>query len=324
MPIQLQVLALIIVILISVAVTNGGVNNKNVSLEATGNSGNLIQEQQPKIPSNLSFQAATLRTFSVQPPVNVGKKTPTRNWDVLDPKVTAAAVLVESLDDGSPFFYFQTYKPWPMASLTKLLTAVVVLEEIGANKKIEITKEVAATEGNGGGLKPGEIYTALDLLKIMTITSSNDAAAAFENYYGREALVGLLNEKARELQMVQTKIYDASGLSDSNVSSATDLAKLVRYVLERHPEVLNWSRLPSFLVQPINKVDSRNLLNINPLTEDKNFWGGKTGTSDAAKENLTAIFSFGSQRLLMVVLGSGDRFKDIETLLDWVGKAYRY
>lgn len=320
MKTHFQVLVLIAVILVSVLITRIDFDGRpsRTDLPAVTSASNA------KPAPNLAFQAATLKVpISVIGEVKV-KEAPVRNWSVLDPKVVAEAVLIESLDDRFPFFYFQTYKLWPMASLTKLLTAVVVLEEIGANKKIEVTKEVIATEGNGGNFQPGEVYTALDLLKIMVITSSNDAAAAFENYYGREAFVNKLNEKAAELKMLQTRVADASGLADENVSSATDLGKLVTYILERHPEILNWSRLPSLLVQPINSVESRQLTNINPLVENKDFWGGKTGTSQAAGENLVAVFSRHNQRLLIVILGSRNRFQEIESLLAWVGQAYQF
>lgn len=317
--VRFQTLILIIFILISLALTNGYRNKNSAITEEAQSPAQGLAAVQP----NLSFQAAALKT--VPPPAKVEvKKTPVRNWEVLDPKVNAAAVLVESLDDGFPFFYYQTYKSWPLASLTKLLTAVVVLEDIGANKKIEITEAVVATEGNGGGFHAGEVYTALDVLKIMIITSSNDAAAAFENYYGQETLVSRLNEKAKELKMLQTKIYDAAGLADENVSSATDISRLMKYIAEKHPEILNWSRLPSILVQPINKVESHDLRNVNPLVENKNFWGGKTGTSPAAKENLAALFSFNNQRLIIVILGSQNRFNEIDDLLNWVAKAYKF
>jgi len=341
MSFQIQVLLLILVILFSLAVTKVDLNQSQLlsqtkaeNLETISNSTSSVIQKQKFDSFNLSYQAMALKTISSKQPLEFSetevKKAPIRNWEVLDPEINAASVLIESLDDGFPFFYQQVYQPWPMASLTKLLTAVVVIEDIGINKKIEITPEVIATEGNSGNFQVGEIYTALDLLKIMIITSSNDAAAAFENYYGKEALVNRLNEKAKELRMTQTKIVDASGLSSENKSTAADIAKLLRYIVEKHPDILNWSRLPTLLVQPISKsgmiyaLESRTLQNINPFVEDKNFFGGKTGTSPSAKQNLAAIFTFNNQRLIFIILGSDNRVKETENLLNWVGKAYHY
>jgi D-alanyl-D-alanine endopeptidase (penicillin-binding protein 7) len=325
MAFQFQALALILVIFVSLTITRADLNRSQfrpavgmVSIPAAP-----AVQKPPANPPNLSFQAVALR--AVQNPVEIEiKRGPVRNWEVLDLEVNAGAVLIESLDDGFPFFYHQVYRPWPMASLTKLLTAVVASEDIGINKKIEITPEMITTEGNNGGFQAGEIYTAFDLLKIMVITSSNDAAAAFEYYYGKDAFVARLNEKARELKMSQTRVTDASGLSNNNMSSAADIVRLLRYVLERHPEVLNWSRLPSLLVQPINRVESRMLQNINSLVEDKNFWGGKTGTSLEARENLAAIFTFNTQRFILVILGSYNRIKNTKELFEWVGRAYKF
>lgn len=327
MSTQLQVMALIVIVILSVTLTSGEDYDDAKINKISGPSTNaaiLSQTAKTFKSPNLSFQPATLKIPETPPQKITTKNSPVRDWEVLDPAVNAQAVLIESLDDNFPLFYYQTYQPWPIASLTKLLTAVVVLEEIGANKKIEITPEAIAAEGNGADFGPGEIYTALDLIKIMLITSSNDAAVAFENYYGKEALVAKLNEKAAELQMLQTKIFDAAGLADENISTATDIAKLMKYILKRQPEILNWSRLPSLLVQPINKVDSHNLKNINPLADNKDFWGGKTGTSAAAKENLAAILSFQNQRILLILLGSQKRYEETAELLKWVGRAYQF
>lgn len=251
------------------------------------------------------------------------KKNPERNWNALDPKITAEAAIVQSLDENFPFFHFNTYKSWPMASLSKLMTAVLVLEEAGKNKKITITEKAVAAEGESGGLKSGEIYTSQDLLKIMLLASSNDAAAAFEDYFGgKDEFLKLLNKRAGYLEMTQTVFFDASGLSDLNQSTATDLLRLTKYILEKEPDIFNWSRLPNFLVQPINGEKSRTIVNIDPLVSNDDFWGGKTGTSEEARENLVAIFSLQNKRIAMILLGSRDRFKDAETLLTWVEKAY--
>jgi len=343
MSFQIQVLILILVILFSLTVTRIDLDQTFSQIQADSDFNqqsktlgleNLVNQEQSKDLFNLSYQAMTLKTINNQPQFKEKeikiKKAPIRNWEILDPEINAAAVLIESLDDGFPFFYQQIYQSWPIASLTKLLTAVVVIEDIGINKKIEITPEIIITEGSSGNFQIGEIYTALDLLKIMIITSSNDAAAAFESFYGKEAFINRLNEKAKELKMTQTKIVDASGLSSENKSTASDIAKLLRYIVERHPDILNWSRLPSILVQPISKsgmiytLESRNLQNINPLVEERSFLGGKTGTSPKAKENLAAIFSFNNQRLLFIILGSNNRVKDTKDLLNWVDKAYYY
>ena len=252
------------------------------------------------------------------------RKIPERDWKVLDPEVSAEAAIIQSLDDNFPFFKYGSFKSWPIASLTKLLTAVVVVENIGVDKKIAITGEIMATEGEAGDLRNGEVYSSGDLLKIMLMMSSNRAAAAIESYFGREQFVKIMAEKARKIGMTQTAVYDASGLNDSNESTASDMLILLKYILERDPEILNHTRLPNLLVQPVNSERSHTVANIDPLSLRADFLGGKTGTSPAARQNLIAILSLNGRRVAVVLLGSRDRFKETDELLAWIQKAYKF
>lgn len=246
-----------------------------------------------------------------------------RKWDVFDPEITAEAVVMQSLDDDFYFFSYNRYKPWPMASITKLLTAVAVVEDIGEMEKIPISETAVGTEGESGGLRSGEVYIARDLLKIMLMTSSNDAASAIEEYAGgKEAFSKLLNNKASQIGMTGTTVYDGSGLTDTNISSAGDVFKLLQYVAEKEPEILSWTRVETMMVQPTNDTSVKQITNINPLVSDRNFLGGKTGTSPLAKENLAAVFTFGERRVGMIILGSVNRVREYDTLFAWARQAY--
>ncbi len=197
-------------------------------------------------------------------------------------------------------------------------------ENIGENKKIVIDENAVATEGEAGGLRSGEVFSARDLLKIMLLTSSNDAAAAFENYVGKDEFTRLVNQKARELGMTQTVIFDGSGLTDENTTSASDMLRLGKYIIENQPEIFNWTRVKSQLVQPLNDMTSRTIFNINSLVDKSYFLGGKTGTSEKARQNLLAVISFRDMRLVTVILGSYDREKDLDMLLQWIDEAYMF
>ena len=319
MSIKWQALILIVLILISVTLTKVGSTDRQFLAQNLGVSLGQSNNLSTSTPPNFSYQRASL----IATQGSEIQKAPTRNWNVLDPRIKAEAVLIQSLDEQFPFFHYNTYKNWPLASLTKLLTAVVVFEDIGINKKILITERAQKTEGEAGGLKSGEIYTARDLLKIMLLTSSNDAAAAFEDYTGSpEEFLKILSLKAEKIGMSQTFLYDGSGLSDLNRGTANDLLRLIKYILGHEPEIINWTRLNEFLVQPINDVNYRTVYNINPLVKNQNFLGGKTGTSEEAGENLISIFSLENYRVVMILLGSPDRVKESEFLLNWVKEAY--
>lgn len=248
-----------------------------------------------------------------------------RNWNVLDPSLSAAAALVYSLDDEVSLLAARAYERRPMASIAKLVTALLVTEEIGMNRKVVVGDAAVRTPGERGTLRSGEVFVARDLLRIMLLVSSNDAAAAFaESDGGREEFVARLNRLAARLGLTETTLEDATGLSPGTVTSAGDILVLLRALMAREPELLTWTRLPTLLIQPTNDPTSRVVENTNPFVGDARFLGGKTGTTREAGENFAGIFSIGNRRLAVIVLGSDDRVRDIETLLAWVGRAYTF
>jgi len=251
------------------------------------------------------------------------KKFPSRNWTVPDPNLDAEAVMVYSLDSNFSYLNFRTYSKWPIASITKLLTTVVLIEDIGIHKKIPISKDALLTEGTAGDFRSGETYDAQDLAIIMLLASSNDAAVAIQEYAGgKEKFVKMLNIKAASIGMNDTSLSDASGLDPKNVSTANDLIKLARYIAEKHPEILSWTRLQSVIAQPNNNIESRIIYNVNPFAAEFSFLGGKTGTSPEAKENLLAFFTYKNERVICVILGSHDRVKTKGDVFNWIESAY--
>jgi len=248
---------------------------------------------------------------------------PKRKWAVLDPVVSAEAVLITSLDTDISYYRQNTAEPWPAASLTKLISAIVVKENIGEKAKVTITERAEKSEGVAGRVKAGEEYLTIDLLKIMLLTSSNDAAVAFEDFVsGTESFTKLMAEKSQALSLQDSVFFDASGLNDLNTVTARDMETLMRYIAANQPDLLAITRTPEVLSQPLNSSELRTVANINPLVQNNFFLGGKTGTSDSAKQNLAAVILDREERLLFVILGSSDRIKDLNTLMTWLNEAY--
>ncbi len=309
-----QAIFLVILVIVSLTITRLK-NGSSAVEEISGQTAVIAESRNPSI----SYQRASLSSFEAV------EQAPVRKWDVLDPKTGSEGVLIHSLDDDFPLYYENTHKEHVLASLTKLLTAVVVIEDIKIDKKIPITQKAVDTEGFAGDLKSGETYSARELLKIMLLTSSNDAAAAFEEYSGgKEAMVRAIHKKAAELNMNSVIVEDGSGLSDFNYGNAYDFLKLTKYIIKKHPEIFTWTQARDFLVQPLNESTSRKVYNINELIERRDFWGGKTGTSQAAGENLVSIFNIEGRRVAIILLGSRNRSKDAADLIDWVRAAYTF
>lgn len=252
---------------------------------------------------------AEIKTVAV-PPVAVQKEGSTD--EAMPPRLQSRAVLVSDLDANSNLLVYNGNQRWPLASLTKLMTAVLAIEEIGKEKSVVVSRTAVMTLGDSGRLKPGEIYTIEELLKTMMICSSNDAASLLAEFYafGKENFVRLMNKKAKELEMEQTVFFDSSGLSPLNQSTAYDLEKLVRYVSGKHPELWDYSR----------ETDFRNLKNINSFTGQDNFLGGKTGYLEEAGQNFAALFLVNRHRFLIIVLGAADRKQQTQKILDYLSK----
>ena len=300
------------VLLISLLLTRGG-----------GTSPKEIAVSRNSLPSGggfFSLQQASIREIAVDVP-----RVPARKWDVPDPAISARAALVYSLDDRIPLFYKNTKEAFTLASLTKLVTAIAVAEDIGLDKNIPITQEIIATEGEAGNLVSGEVYAARDLLAIMLLASSNDAAAAFEAYYGGTGkFAELLNRKVSEQELASTVLYDGSGLNDSNKSTAYDMFSLILYILEHHPDFFQLTQNLQLNIQPVNDPQTKTVYNINSLAGDPIFLGGKTGTSPEAGENLVALLRHGDRRIVTILFGSKNRAKDAHAVLDWIEEAYEF
>lgn len=252
------------------------------------------------------------------------EQVPVRDWNIPDPATNARTIVVQSLDDGFPFFRYNSDTAWPTASLTKLMTAVVVMERGGLNQKVTVSDSAVKTEGIAGDLRAEEMYTVEDLLKIMLMSSSNDAAAALEEHIGKSVFLDLVSKKEKEIGMTETVIYDSSGLDDANTTTGRDMLMLLKYILAKDPDILGWTRLTSLLVQPANSERSHTVPNVDPLAVRADFLGGKTGTSPLAKENLAAIFSFRNRRIAVIILGSPDRVKETNGILEWIERAYTF
>ncbi len=159
-------------------------------------------------------------------------------------------------------------KPRPIASLTKLLTVVTMLDAgIPLDRSIEITdQDRDRLKGSRSSLPLGTILTRGELMQIALVASDNRAAAALGRTYpgGSGVLVRVMNEKARMLGLTRTRVADASGLRRENISTARDLARLV-YVTRNYPLIARWSTTRRFSVIDRNTGRELSFRNTNSL-----------------------------------------------------------
>jgi D-alanyl-D-alanine carboxypeptidase len=217
------------------------------------------------------------------------------------------------------------------------MTALVAKKYIPADEEITITEESLKVDGDAPIFYLNEKVTANDLIRAMMIISSNKAAMALANHIGQDKFVALMNEMAKQLEMTQTSYAEPTGLSFLNQSSPADLKKLIKYIITEYPNLLLIAQNSVDKIQGKNPDIIHELTNINliahhpPFLDELNitYLGGKTGFTDEALQTFCGLFLVPSKReneqpkrILVVVLGTPNRYNDIENLLKWLDKAY--
>ncbi|HOC53412.1 MAG TPA: serine hydrolase [Candidatus Pacearchaeota archaeon] len=216
-----------------------------------------------------------------------------------------------------------------IASLTKLMTGIIVLENFNLEERISISKKSVNTFGTMGQLKDGEAILARDLLDVMLIESSNDAAEAFAESIGRDKFIKLMNKKASQIGMKDTLFVNPSGLDFdySNVSNISDLKKLVTYVIDQYP-----------LIYQILSIKEKDLYNNNVfhhkmittnvlLYENNGYIWGKTGYTVKAGECIILLMKrpFSNKEnsyIINIIINSNERFKDARIMEQLIKESF--
>ena len=233
-----------------------------------------------------------------------------------DGSVTATAYLVEDLKTGAIAAEFDQDRLLPIASLSKLVTAVIARKLIPADTEITITPTIMETYGNTAQFRAGETFTASDLLYPLLLVSSNDAAEAYAQSFGRAKFLQAMNEFVQSIGAYRTTFNDPSGLSPQNESTASDLITIVNWIRNNDPDILAVTELKSKTI--------RNHVFVNPthFLAWSYYLGGKNGYTDEANRTGVLLFSLGASKdpYVVVVLGSANRDADVIKLLAKVKK----
>lgn len=236
-----------------------------------------------------------------------------------------SAILMDA-DSGKILYAKNESEAYPPASVTKIMTLLLVMEELEAGRlklddKIVASEHAASMGGSQIYLKVGEAMSAEDMIKSVIIASANDAAVALaEHTYGSEAaFVERMNERARELSMKNTNFENTNGLDDTAENhkiSALDIAIMSRELI-RHKEILKYS---SIWMDSIRNGEF-GLTNTNKLVRYyKGCTGLKTGSTSKAGFCVSVTASRGGVNLICVIMGaeSGDvRNRSASALLDY-------
>lgn len=240
--------------------------------------------------------------------INILKAQPTH-------QINAQAYLAIDLSSNTVITEKNSNQILPIASITKLMTAVITLENIDQNTTITLNQAMLAPWGSSPPLYNGLEISVQSLLKATLIQSSNDAANSLSYFLGSNNFVSLMNQKTKELNMTNTTFVDPHGLSPQNISTTTDLFLLLQYINQNHPEIFEMGKENNFWL-PDQSGRLFKFRNVNNFYDFPGFVGGKTGYLPEAKQTMASVFNINDRSVAIITLFSNNRQADILSLLN--------
>jgi len=239
------------------------------------------------------------------------------------PEINAKSALSVKIDkDGNPKIIFEkdADQILPIASLTKLMTALITFEDYDLSEKITVSREATDQPEESGQLKVGQKLSVENLLYSTLIESSNDAAYALTDLVGEEAFVDLMNIETKFLGLKNTHFVDPAGYGQDNYSTAKDLAQFSEYLLKNKPEIFNISKIVEFDLYDPDGVFHHKIINTDEILKDyPQVIGSKTGYTTKAEGCLLLILKDpkDGSTLINIILGTEDRFGEMKKLIKY-------
>ncbi len=230
-------------------------------------------------------------------------------------------------EDGRVLWSREPADKRAMASITKIMTAIIVLDRLSLDDTLTVPPDAVGVGESGANLRRGEELTVRDALEALLVKSANDAAVALAvRVSGNEnAFVALMNKRARELGLTRTRYANSYGLDEpGHYSTAQDIATLSRYAMT-YPAFRDLVRRRAVVIargSESRRLESSNLL----LGRYRGANGIKTGWTSDAGYSVVASARRAGEELVAVVLGTdseSERFDDAARMLDWGFSHYR-
>lgn len=256
------------------------------------------------------------------------------------PQVKAKALYCLDCSSNKILFAENTSEPLPIASITKLITAMIVLEEMELEKVLEVPQDITLVERHVVGLKPGDLLSVKDLLHGMLIESGNDCAEVLARAYpkgGRDGFIAAMNRKAVALGASTTTFFTPSGLDmkvtlgrkegmylearKANTASAEEVASIAREAF-KNELICKISSTKSYTMRTRNSTPRDYPLVSNDKLLNRNLpvMGAKTGYTNQAGRCIVVLFKDKGKEHMVVVLNTPHHFKAAERVYRWANK----
>lgn len=273
----------------------------------------------PTLATNPPSQGEEKTSSAVIPPLPSPPLGPVAINDTPPPAVTAKAVVIIDPLTNTILFEKNPHQRLLPASTTKIMTGLIALEVFQPNEVVTIT-DADKSIGQTSNLVSGEQITVENLLYALLVNSGNDAALALARHYpaGYSTFVDRMNQKAAELGLLDTHYTNVSGVEqEAHYSTAADLSRLAKEAMKNSlfAQIVGTK---SITIQSIDGRFVRKLTNLNQLLgKVDGVLGIKTGWTDNAGECLVSFTNRNGHELIIVVLGSADRFGESTALINW-------
>jgi len=257
------------------------------------------------------------------------------NQQIEEPNINAQSVISVWTNFSEPdktLFSKNDQRKLSIASISKLMTALIAVENLDLSQEIKISSEATtqSDEPEFELLKTGETFYAKDLLYTMLIDSDNAASYALSESMGTNEFIGLMNAKAKELGLSDSSFSNSSGLGLANFSTVQDIVKLTEYLFKNHPYILSITTMPEFDLYTVDRKIFHKIINTNQLLSSspdlaERIIGGKTGKTRTAGECLLLMTKALNNQgyLISVILNSDSRFQEMKKIIDWVDINYQ-
>lgn len=303
--------------------------------ELAGSSTSPAQQEQPAVTAAIGEVVQEgvqepVQEDSAQEQLAEEEKGPihvARNFDIESYDSAASAAIMVHPSSGQVLFNNNAHEVRSIASLSKLMAALVAIESLDKTEEFTVSERAAATSGKSAGLKAGEIILVEDALFAALLESGNDAVVALEDYYNAlhptgdgSPFVARMNALAKEWGLTNTSFAEPTGLSASNKSTAFEVAQLMQ-------KAYGNATLRTILSVPryataVHSWETTNTL----LNKEPGIVGAKTGYTQEAGQSLVLVgVTESKETVIMVVLDAeGDRITEGARMWRWAQKAYEW
>lgn len=260
--------------------------------------------------------ASVLQSLAIVPPSSI---------EVEYIAASASGIVIMDAQNGQIVYERNATQTRPMASLTKLMTGLLIAENHDPKELVTITSEATAISGQVANLQVGEQYTVADLLSALLIMSANDAAVALAIHHSGTVpeFVQAMNTRAALLGLAHTSYANPSGLDHPNqYSTPKDIAWLTQYVATQPLLTSRMSRTSATITSESGTITelqhTHALMHKLPDIVSRSQWNvkaGKTGTTYGAKQCLVTLLDGVNRQYIVVLLYSDQRYRDLTNIL---------